>query len=96
MKKVHSIHAAKTRLSSLIERAEAGDEVIIARGATPVAKLTRVRLKTSAAPIWRHAGPRPGDRNPFDRMLIAQAELENVALVSDEQVFDAFPVRRFW
>jgi prevent-host-death family protein len=34
-----NIHAAKTNLSQLIERAQAGEEVIIARGDTPVAKL---------------------------------------------------------
>ena len=43
MKKPHSIHAAKTQLSRLIERAEAGEEVIIARGSSPVARLTRLR-----------------------------------------------------
>lgn len=43
MKKAHSIHAAKTHLSRLVERAERGDEVIIARGSTPVARLTRLR-----------------------------------------------------
>ena len=43
MKKAHSIHAAKTQLSRLIERAEAGEEVIIARGSSPVARLTRLR-----------------------------------------------------
>jgi len=43
VKKAHSIHAAKTNLSRLIERAERGDEVIIARGSTPVARLTRLR-----------------------------------------------------
>ena len=43
MKKPHSIHAAKTQLSRLIERAEGGEEVIIARGSTPVARLTRLR-----------------------------------------------------
>ena len=43
VKKPHSIHAAKTQLSRLIERAEAGEEVIIARGSTPVARLTRLR-----------------------------------------------------
>ena len=41
--KVHSIHAAKTHLSRLIERAEAGDEVVIARGKTPVVRLTPVK-----------------------------------------------------
>ena len=34
-----TIHAAKTHLSALVARAEAGEEIIIARGKTPVAKL---------------------------------------------------------
>ena len=42
MKQAHSIHDAKTQLSRLIERAEGGEEVIIARGSTPVARLTRL------------------------------------------------------
>jgi len=33
-------------------------------------------------------------RNPFDRMLIAQAILENMVLVSNERVFEAYPVGR--
>ena len=36
-----TIHAAKTNLSKLIARVEAGDEIVIARGRTPVARLTR-------------------------------------------------------
>jgi PIN domain nuclease of toxin-antitoxin system len=35
-------------------------------------------------------------RDPFDRMLVAQAQLEDVALVSDDEVFDDYDVRRFW
>ena len=43
------------------------------------------------------AGNLPGDhRDPFDRMLIAQAQLENVALVTNDEVFDGYAVRRFW
>ena len=34
--------------------------------------------------------------DPFDRMLIAQSQIEDVALVSDDQAFDEFDVRRFW
>jgi len=34
-----AIHAAKTNLSKLIERACAGEEVIISRGKTPVVQL---------------------------------------------------------
>jgi antitoxin (DNA-binding transcriptional repressor) of toxin-antitoxin stability system len=40
---VHSIHAAKTHLSRLVERACAGEEVVIARGKTPVVKLVPAR-----------------------------------------------------
>ncbi|TCZ64038.1 type II toxin-antitoxin system Phd/YefM family antitoxin [Roseicella aquatilis] len=34
-----TIHAAKTHLSALVARAEAGEEIVIARGDKPVAKL---------------------------------------------------------
>jgi prevent-host-death family protein len=34
-----NIHQAKTELSKLVERAEAGDEIIIARAGRPVARL---------------------------------------------------------
>jgi PIN domain nuclease of toxin-antitoxin system len=43
------------------------------------------------------AGALPGlRRDPFDRMLIAQAMLENLVLVSNEQPFDAYGVGRLW
>jgi PIN domain nuclease of toxin-antitoxin system len=29
-------------------------------------------------------------------MLIAQSQMEDVAIVSDDEVFDSFEVRRFW
>jgi prevent-host-death family protein len=37
-----NIHAAKTNLSKLIEKAEAGEEVVIARNGKPVVKLTPI------------------------------------------------------
>ncbi len=37
------IHEAKTHLSDLLARVEAGEEVIIARGKDPVARLSRIR-----------------------------------------------------
>lgn len=43
------------------------------------------------------AGALPGpQRDPFDRMLIAQAMLENLVLVSNEESFDAYGVGRLW
>jgi prevent-host-death family protein len=39
---ITTIHDAKTNLSKLIERAERGEEIIIARGKKPVVKLVPV------------------------------------------------------
>jgi PIN domain nuclease of toxin-antitoxin system len=35
-------------------------------------------------------------RDPFDRMLIAQALAEKLTLVSNEAVFDRYGVKRVW
>ncbi len=40
-----SIHAAKTHLSRLVARAEAGEEIVIARGRKPVVKLVPITQK---------------------------------------------------
>jgi PIN domain nuclease of toxin-antitoxin system len=43
------------------------------------------------------AGLLPGlHKDPFDRMLIAQAQAENLPIVSNEFPFDSYGVRRFW
>ena len=43
------------------------------------------------------AGALPGPhRDPFDRMLIAQAMLDDLVLISIERAFDAYGVRRLW
>lgn len=43
------------------------------------------------------AGALPGPhRNPFDRMLIAQAAIERLTIVSNETVFDSYGVKRLW
>ncbi len=39
-----NIHQAKTHLSRLVERAAAGEEIIIARAGKPVARLVPFRL----------------------------------------------------
>lgn len=45
----------------------------------------------------QRAGLLPGPhRDPFDRMLIAQAQSEDIPLVSIESVFDRYGVRRIW
>ncbi|MGI8839840.1 MAG: type II toxin-antitoxin system VapC family toxin [Caulobacteraceae bacterium] len=35
-------------------------------------------------------------KDPFDRLLIAQAQIEGLTLVSNEAMFDAFAVSRLW
>ena len=55
----------------------------------------------SALPISidhaERAGRLPGPhRDPFDRMLIAQALSDNLQLVSNEAAFDAYGVARLW
>ena len=45
----------------------------------------------------QRAGTLVGDhRDPFDRMLIAQARSDDLSLVSNEALFDAFGVTRLW
>ncbi len=54
-----TVHQAKTNLSKLIAQAEAGEEIIIARGDKPAVKLTPVaepelRAKTPRVPgAWK-------------------------------------------
>ena len=35
-------------------------------------------------------------KDPFDRLLIAQAQVEDMVLVSNEAMFDGFAVQRLW
>jgi prevent-host-death family protein len=50
----YTVHEAKTHLSKLIERAERGEEVIIARGDKPAVRMTAVEIGQ------RKKGRRPG------------------------------------
>jgi len=42
-----SIHEAKTHFSRLVARAEAGEEIVVRRGAKPVAKIVAYRVPTT-------------------------------------------------
>jgi PIN domain nuclease of toxin-antitoxin system len=35
-------------------------------------------------------------KDPFDRMLIAQAQAENLPVITNERMFEAYGVRRLW
>jgi prevent-host-death family protein len=43
------MHEAKTQLSKLVERAEAGEDIVIARNGKPVARLVPVAGRNSLA-----------------------------------------------
>lgn len=45
------MHEAKTKLSQLVERAEAGEEIVIARNGTPVARLVPVANTNALASV---------------------------------------------
>src|ERR1700757_1878340 len=59
------------------------------------------QLRCEALPISLdhavRAGRLPGEhRDPFDRMLIAQAQAENLAIISNDRIFDTYRVHRIW
>ncbi len=35
-------------------------------------------------------------RDPFDRLLISQAMVQNLPIVSNDPFFDSYPVKRIW
>jgi prevent-host-death family protein len=47
--KTVNIHAAKTHLSSLVEEAAAGEEIIIAKAGKPIARLVPLEKKKDIA-----------------------------------------------
>ncbi|MBZ5599879.1 MAG: type II toxin-antitoxin system VapC family toxin [Acidobacteriia bacterium] len=54
-----------------------------------------------ALPITAEHGLRAGllpgpHKDPFDRMLVAQSQMEAIPIVSNEEVFDSYGARRIW
>ena len=83
--------ATKVRLGKLPGAVSiAGDILgsIQAQGFAPLSVTVRHGQRAGALPSLH--------RDPFDRMLIAQAILEDCALISNEQRFDAYGVNRLW
>jgi len=61
--------------------------------------LRRERFEPLAVSVQHalRAGSLPGPhKDPFDRMLIAQAQAENMPLLSNDPAFDSYGVRRLW
>lgn len=66
-----NLYEAKTNLSSLVDRAADGEEIVIAKGGRPLARLVPLDRRTAPRPLGRFAGqihvadnfddPLPGD-----------------------------------
>jgi len=77
MAKQINVHEAKTKLSQLLTRVEAGDEVIIARNGKPVARLTAMPVSAAARTLGRDVGlfRVPEDFNaPLPESLLTEFE----------------------
>lgn len=46
-----NVHQAKTHLSRLLQRVAGGEEIIIARSGTPIARLVAIENKESVRPL---------------------------------------------
>ena len=63
------------------------------------ARIDRLGFRQLAISVehGQRAGLLPGaHRDPFDRMLIAQSQAENIPIVSNERLFDEYRVQRIW
>ena len=51
-----NLYEAKTQLSSLVDRASKGEEIIIAKAGTPMARLTQIRVEDEGPKTYRKFG----------------------------------------
>ena len=66
--KTHTIHETKTNLSKLIQKAREGEEVIIAKGKEPVAKIVPIRIADRPRKPGRFKGKISWTPDAFDPM----------------------------
>jgi antitoxin (DNA-binding transcriptional repressor) of toxin-antitoxin stability system len=81
-----TVHAAKTHLSRLIQRAEAGEEIVIVRGKIPVARLTAIPQQ----PVKRRFGAYRGEFEVPDSFFEPLPEDELAAF--EGEGYDADPL----
>ena len=68
--KTVNVHEAKTQLSRLLQEVEEGEEIVIARNGTPVAKLVpHVEERKPLEPGWATVGWMAPDFDEFDEQL---------------------------
>lgn len=82
--------AIKTGLGKLDARAllDGAEERFHAAGFSTLPITLEHAIRAGSLPLHH--------RDSFDRMLVAQAQAENLAIVSSDPVFDRYGVRRRW
>jgi prevent-host-death family protein len=96
----YNVHEAKTHLPALLERPAHGEDVVIAKAGVPVARLVPLTRPDDARPLGteqhRHAlrmvSLPAHHRDPFDRLLVAQAQLENLPILTGDRAFRLYDV----
>ena len=83
--------ATKARLGKLPDAIDVATDV-----AGCLARQGFLDLPITVVHAQRAGSLRIDHRDPFDRMLIAQAQMEDLPLVTNEEIFDAFAVTRIW
>ena len=68
------MHEAKTKLSQLVRRAEAGEDIVIARNGTPVARLVAIARTNSLAAVHGALHGRVHLADDFDELPTDVAE----------------------
>jgi prevent-host-death family protein len=63
-----NVHEAKTQLSAILDRVEAGEELIIARAGKPIARIVSVRERREPRVLGRYAGQPFAIANDFDAL----------------------------
>ncbi len=53
-------------------------------------------LQINVSHLKRVADLPPYHRDPFDRLLIAQAHVENIPVITSDAAFDQYPIQRVW
>ena len=84
-------------IATKVRRGKLAGAVEVAERFIEVVREQDFGLLSISAEHARQAGLLPGDhRDSFDRMLIAQSQIEGLVLVSTEHLFDQFRIRRLW
>lgn len=79
-----TIHEAKTNLSRLVRRAEAGEEIILARGSKPVAKIVPLSPPPPKRRVPGRFSNLPGSNGILDHGFWDPLPDEELGLGADE------------